>query len=128
MTPADLRQLVQDIKAGPPTRELADRCLLARGWTRREWMHNLSWYQPNGGNWHPSIGRPNPLENLEDATLMVPEGSRGKREWALDSEGFARVVLWIGDWPHIICASVKDNPAQALTLASLNAMIAEMEQ
>ena len=142
MTPADtLRALIADIEQGPPTRGLSDRVLLAcTAWEKRRSQirpGNDEWIDPDGKfvcmNYPPEKRQgliPDPLTDLQDGTLAVPEGyahavyADAKSAAAtvappslLDKRGF----IW----------DVEINipePAQALTLTGLKARLAQMEQ
>lgn len=118
-------ELIAAIEAGPVTRELNDRVLEAIGAIVVDYTRDPPIYRfPKGAL---AETRPAPLEDLQDATLAVPEGDNGRKEWGIDSGGFARVVLWVDGWPHTRTAYVKDSPATALTLAGLRAEQAKRE-
>lgn len=121
MTPAELSQLIQDIEAGPVTRELNDRVLLVLGWTAPH-KHWSWWSGPNDEQVRHG-DQPAPLNNLEDAKLAVPEGW----QWRVTSTGDAETwKRWRDIEPvHAFCP---DEPAEALTLAGLKARLAMMEE
>jgi hypothetical protein len=137
MTPTDLKALIADIEAGPVTRELSDRVLLAFGWKKvgvRELTAQgekiVHFDDPNGkrfayflsGKHRSRREIPSPLTSLDDAMKMVPEGY----DWRVDSDGLAEVThgevgFECGD--HF-SAYIEDELAVALSLAALKARLA----
>ena len=83
MTLSALKALISAIEAGPVTRELSDRVLLAIGWSKkpsRLKTGNKEWHDPGGNfvclDYPRELKRalPDPLTNLHDAQLAVPPG------------------------------------------------------
>lgn len=112
-----LPELIAAIEAGPVTRELNDEVLLAIGWgavPNDDW-----WYDPKGAR----RICPSPLEDLQDATLAVPEGW----DWQVNSYGHARVNLPDDPEFNFREAECDDEPARALVLATLKAEQAKRE-
>ncbi|MGI9489055.1 MAG: hypothetical protein ACR2RF_24855 [Geminicoccaceae bacterium] len=123
MTTTALKELITEIEDGGNSRELADRVLEIYGW-------DLRFYNDDRIR---TTSPPDPLNNLQDATLGVPDDIT----WILKSEplrdgGRYHTVSW--DWTRNTGTnrySPKVNahrePARALTLACLKAELARRE-
>ena len=113
-----MTDLLKDLEAGPPSRELSDRVLLACGW--RETEHG-GWYPPGGSIARQN--RPDPTRNLQDAVdWVVPEGWR----WGRDQTGFVFVIQ--ETWPETQdgpitfgCGNEATPVTNALCIAALRA-------
>lgn len=130
-TTAQLKDLIAEIEALPGnvdpayddiTPELSDRVLLAWGLTEGPsyiaWL-GRQWVTPSGNLTRHGC---NPLNNLQDATLGVPEGWA----WFVNSQGSGNVWQLPSAKPNIV-AIVENEPARALTLACLRAELARRE-
>ncbi|MGI9297799.1 MAG: hypothetical protein ACR2QC_07865 [Gammaproteobacteria bacterium] len=138
MTTAQLRELIAEIEAlgdKPHTRELSDRVLLAIGWQKSTSLRGAEtapavfWRSPDGSTAGWSIKCPDPLANLQDATLTVPEGTT---DILLKSQLIPAqrhdVVLWSPvEGGHAMYMATASNPARALSLTSLKAALAKRE-
>ena len=122
MTPTELRALIQDIRDSEPTRELSDRVLLAINYSN---MINLVLRNAR---------RPDPLTSVDDATLVVPEDYEWQASKNRGGEYTSLPGIWYGGdvmtYNLEISKGEKSrvNAAHALTLAALEARLAEMEQ
>lgn len=91
-----MKLLIKRLETEEPTRELADKVLLACGWTRAEETSQehfgqvIYWHAPGDkvATWSGSL--PNPLISLDAALELVPEGM----EWDLSTMyGIARATV-----------------------------------
>ena len=127
-----LSSLIATLEAAiEPSRELADEVLLAGGWKANllEYYPTV-WKNPDGDR---SYWRPNPLESMDAAISLVPEGWYGQinfGEWPPYRQD--NTTLWSND------SNCKENffgvpgkaltPAHALTIAALKARLAMAEK
>lgn len=61
--------LIEALVAGPGSRELSDRVLLACGWTAGR--RGEDWRMPNGWAINSFYAAPSPSENLQDAVDLI---------------------------------------------------------
>lgn len=110
-----MTDLIERIKAGPGSRELSDKCLLAVGWVFRDNGRDLArWISPRGEVWEP-YEQPNPSQNLQDAIdWMVPEDA----QWSMDARAEA-AIAYVGPTNENEGDALK--PALALCAAALRA-------
>ena len=123
MTDADvLRELIAKLGAATePTRELADEVLLAIGWRYDE--ATVSWISPGRRRQVNPAHRPNPLESMDAAISLVPEGWH----WQTNDVGEAWCGTHFAHDKSVLFKGSTTTPAHALTIAALRARLADME-
>jgi len=107
-------KLIAELEAGPGSREMGDRCLLAVGWSV-QWRYQTAevWCPPGGGDDDWVFAAPNPTTSLGAAIRwMVPEGAR----WDVQQD---RTCAWAS--VDGAMSQHKTSPALALCIASLRA-------
>lgn len=133
----DLAALMEAVRTQEPTRELADRVLLAFGWYRAvhtEYRGDPDWQRPDK-QW---IGcreadRPNPLTSIDDALAFLPEGYH----WSVCSEDTStdgtRLRPVASVWrpsqqPLETEGQFAETPAAALCIAALAVLKAQEQE
>lgn len=126
MTKEELRALIDEVEAFNGTAEearaLADRCLLACGWTR------ISEQVMEDAHGVPTYAQPNPILSRDDADALLPKRyGLANIEWQQHGARYrARVSRLPNLWPPFSVGFGHTEPC-ARTAAALRAELRRME-